>query len=445
MPTAESKPLPLRALVTSVGAMATPILASVIDPEWMTSPAGEIVWLTALVPAFLLAYYKGWRGASLALALGMATLTSAHVALLLTGGPEPNWPLLLAVVVVYIGTCLGLGAFADLLHRARRDAEEQALTDVLTGLPNRRQAMMVLERAFASAERGASLTVVLFDLDRFKGVNDRHGHQVGDKVLIAFAEILKNLTRRTDLSARIGGEEFLSILVYNEEEGGGIFAERVRQGLKAAELPWGPVTVSCGVAAYVPGMGASDFLVGAADRALYTAKDEGRDRVVVAGRDPEAASVLPEKIEPPSTDEARKAQHAPTSERALDDAATILIVDDDDQMRKSITEFLRDLGYNVIETNDPFAALDLLGHHDLRVDLLITDVIMPAMSGVTLVDKAAKERPGMPVLYMSGYIHGKVSWPGVPGSVTDFIEKPLSIELLTEKVEGLLDSGTILH
>ena len=104
--------------------MAIPLLAGFVAPEWMTSREGVLVWLTALVPAFLLAYYKGWHGTSVALALGMATLTSAHAALLLLGHVAPNWTLLFGVVVVYIGVSLGLGVFADLLHRARHEAEQ---------------------------------------------------------------------------------------------------------------------------------------------------------------------------------------------------------------------------------------------------------------------------------------------------------------------------------
>ena len=103
--------------------MAIPLLAGFVAPEWMTSREGVLVWLTALVPAFLLAYYKGWHGASVALALGMATLTSAHVALLLLGHVAPNWTLLFGVVLVYIGVSLGLGVFADLLHQAKEEAE----------------------------------------------------------------------------------------------------------------------------------------------------------------------------------------------------------------------------------------------------------------------------------------------------------------------------------
>ncbi len=398
--------------------------------------------MTALVPAFLFAYYKGWRGASVALALGMAVLTAAKIALLLLGSSDPNWGLLLGLVVVYIATCLGLGIFAELLHRARQDAERQALTDVLTGLPNRRHSLIVLETAFAAAERGiVHLCVALFDLDRFKRFNDDYGHEVGDEVLKTFAGVLTACTRRMNLSARFGGEEFISVLTDAGPEGALAFAERVRQDLKAAELPWGPITVSCGVAAYEKGMGAPDFLVAAADRAMYAAKEGGRDQVVLAGSDTaptlEQAPAAPEARVTIPADPRASAMPAPRT----DGAETILIVDDDDRVRKSLTEGLRDLDYGVIETGSPLTALDLLRHPGLHVDLLITDVMMPEMSGITFVEKASEQRPGIPVLYMSGYIHGEVSWPGVPGSVTDFVEKPLSLELLAEKVERLIEIG----
>ena len=397
--------------------------------------------MTALVPAFLFAYYKGWRGASVALALGMAVLTATQIALLLLGLSEPNWGLLLGLVVVYIVTSLGLGTFAELLHRARYDAEQQALTDVLTDLPNRRHSLIVLEGAFAAAERGVHLCVALFDLDRFKRFNDDYGHEVGDEVLKTFAGVLKACTRRMNLSARFGGEEFISVLRDADSEEALAFAERVRQDLKAVELPWGPITVSCGVAAHERGMGTADFLVAAADRALYAAKEGGRDRVVLAGsyaaRTLEQAPAAPEARATIAADPPASAIPAPRT----DGTQTILIVDDDDRVRKSLTEALRDLDYGVIETGSPLTALDLLRHPGLHVDLLITDVMMPEMSGITFVEKASEQRPGIPVLYMSGYIHGEVSWPGVPGSVTDFVEKPFSLELLAEKVERLIEIG----
>ncbi len=284
------KPVPLRALAISVAALAVPTLSSLLAPEWMTGDDGVLVWVTALVPAFLFAYYKGWQGVSVALALGMAVLTSVHLALLALGLSEPDWSLLLGVVIVYVGVCLGVGTLADLLHRDRYEAEQQALTDTLTTLSNRRHAMLSLEQAFAAAARGVPLCVALFDLDKFKDFNDRHGHVAGDQVLKLFGKILKGYTRAMDLSARFGGEEFLSVLLDGDEEGALVFAERVRKRLKTSELPFGRITVSCGVAAYGEEMGTIEDLVTAADRALYAAKRSGRDRVVLAGSRPVSGS-----------------------------------------------------------------------------------------------------------------------------------------------------------
>ena len=193
-------------------------------------------------------------------------------------------------MIVYVGVCLGVGTLADLLHRARYEAEQQALTDALTTLPNRRHVMLVLERAFAAAARGVPVCVALFDLDNFKDFNDRHGHVAGDHVLKVFGEVLKGYTRAMDLSARFGGEEFLCVLLDGDEEGALVFAERVRHRLKTSELPCGPVTVSCGVAAYSEEMGTIEDLVAAADQALYAAKRGGRDRVVLAGPRPLSGS-----------------------------------------------------------------------------------------------------------------------------------------------------------
>ena len=276
------KPLPPEALAISAFALAVPSLSSFLAPEWMTAVSGMLVWLTALVPAFLFAYYRGWKGVLIALGLALAVLTSVHGALFLLGLSEPDWSLLLGVGIAYVGVCLCLGILADRLHRARYEAEQRALTDTLTTLPNRRHAILILERAFAAAARGVPVCVALFDLDNFKDFNDRHGHVAGDHVLMFFGQVLRGYTRAMDLSARFGGEEFLSVLLDGDEEGARVFAERVRERLKTAELAYGPVTVSCGVAVYNEEMRTIEDLVAAADQALYTAKKGGRDQVVLA-------------------------------------------------------------------------------------------------------------------------------------------------------------------
>jgi diguanylate cyclase (GGDEF)-like protein len=169
-----------------------------------------------------------------------------------------------------------------MLHRARRQAAEAAFLDPLTGLPNRGHLRLFLDFTFGAAERGGMLTTVIFDLDNFKRVNDAHGHAAGDATLVAFAEVLRAHTRRADLTARFGGEEFVSVLTgIGDADGATVFAERVRESLRMLPLPWGPVTASAGISTYREGMDSPERVLAEADRALYLAKREGRDRVVV--------------------------------------------------------------------------------------------------------------------------------------------------------------------
>jgi diguanylate cyclase (GGDEF)-like protein len=186
------------------------------------------------------------------------------------------------VVVIFCTAAVANGLTTELLHGQRAHAELIALTDELTTLPNRRFAERLLDREFAAALRGRPLTVAIFDIDNFKEYNDRFGHAAGDRALVTFAELLKGQTRLMDISARHGGEEFLTVLSACELEGGLQFVERVRTALQRVDFIAGPITVSVGVAAFRSGMNTYTELLAAADRALYLAKQEGRDCVRAA-------------------------------------------------------------------------------------------------------------------------------------------------------------------
>jgi len=165
--------------------------------------------------------------------------------------------------------------------------ERQALVDGLTGLANRRATSDALHAEAARAERlETPLSVALADIDGFKDVNDVHGHAVGDEVLRAFAEVLRETLRESDVAGRWGGEEFLLLLPGADEDGAAQLADRVRLGLAARSIPSVPglrVTASFGVAEYA-GETNTEQLVAAADSALYRAKRAGKDRVERAAR-----------------------------------------------------------------------------------------------------------------------------------------------------------------
>lgn len=177
------------------------------------------------------------------------------------------------------------------LHRQieakNRLLEELALTDALTGLPNRRAIDTWATRQLSGAARHHfPFWVVMIDLDHFKQVNDAHGHDAGDMVLRKFAEILRSNTRLSDISGRIGGEEFLQVLTHAEEANVALVLERIRSQFEAEQfLANGDeflVTASFGVAGFW-GEKAPEFseLIARADAALYRAKHRGRNCVEV--------------------------------------------------------------------------------------------------------------------------------------------------------------------
>jgi two-component system, cell cycle response regulator len=166
--------------------------------------------------------------------------------------------------------------------------QELALTDSLTGLPNRRAMDDWATRQLSGAARyGFSFLVVLADLDHFKTVNDTYGHHAGDTVLKRFAEILKANSRRSDICGRIGGEEFLFVLTHTTPANAQIAIERIRAELEASKFDFDggslTVTASFGLAVF-EGKQPADFnrLVSQADTALYAAKRAGRNRVEIA-------------------------------------------------------------------------------------------------------------------------------------------------------------------
>jgi diguanylate cyclase (GGDEF)-like protein len=168
--------------------------------------------------------------------------------------------------------------------RLHRIVERQALVDGLTGVANRRACEEALHTEVARAARlQTPFALVLADLDDFKSVNDLHGHAVGDEVLRAFAAILRETVRESDVAGRWGGEEFMVLLPGADGDGAVQFAERVRHALAVrptAGADGSPIKVTCsfGVAERAKGVDA-DALYSAADRALYRAKREGKDRI----------------------------------------------------------------------------------------------------------------------------------------------------------------------
>jgi two-component system cell cycle response regulator len=175
-------------------------------------------------------------------------------------------------------------AAGDATGRHLEELARLARRDPLTGLPNRRALEEELARAAARARRaGAPLSAVVLDVDRFKLVNDRHGHAAGDAVLAAIAARAAAALRTGDLIARIGGEEFAVLLPGAELAQAGEAAERIRARVAAEPIATGgvalEVTVSLGCAVLLPDDADGRALLARADARLYEAKSSGRNRV----------------------------------------------------------------------------------------------------------------------------------------------------------------------
>ena len=219
----------------------------------------------------------------------LAALSGAGFALMLAGGLLLGWEVL---------------RLRDKLIENNQDLQttlarmaEMALTDELTGIHNRRHVLDVLERQKSLADRGQqSFTVCFCDLDHFKLVNDRYGHAVGDRALKQFAELALGAVRNVDYVARFGGEEFLLVLVGADENVASRVAHRLadhtrEMWVKGTDHNFA-LTVSVGITSFRAGERIDDML-GRADRALYRAKLEGRDRVIVADRNAGQTRTVP--------------------------------------------------------------------------------------------------------------------------------------------------------
>ncbi|MCJ2032757.1 diguanylate cyclase [Methylobacterium sp. J-068] len=257
------------------GSFVGPAMIGEGDRQFVFTDIGDYpLQLSTAVP--LTKIYANWQGE--ALGLGSVVLSLCAVTMLLT------W---------LFGRELTQRRRAEEVTAALNlELERLATTDALTGLCNRRRFDEVLAREWRRAVRTQQpLSLVLLDADYFKGFNDRYGHQRGDEALRLIARSIEATTDPTrDITCRIGGEEFAVILPDTDAEGAKLVAERMREAIAGWKVPHvanphGILSVSAGLA-QIPQTPAADpaALIAAADRALYGAKSQGRNRVQIAGQ-----------------------------------------------------------------------------------------------------------------------------------------------------------------
>ena len=229
----------------------------------------------------------GTRRAACIILLPQGESDRAATALDLGAADVVHRPVLARELAVRVRTQLSRKLRGDRMRAAMEQGLRLSVVDPLTGLYNRRYGMHHLDRVAARmAAQGRPAGVILFDLDRFKDINDTHGHPAGDHVLAEVAHVLRRNLRSGDLVCRMGGEEFLVVVSDADLERVRAIAERLRRAVAALRLKVGgaelAVTVSAGVASLEVCDDAAMDALGRVDRALYRAKADGRDRVDVA-------------------------------------------------------------------------------------------------------------------------------------------------------------------
>jgi diguanylate cyclase (GGDEF)-like protein len=173
--------------------------------------------------------------------------------------------------------------FAAELAISNRKLEHAALTDLLTGMPNRRAGLDALSQEWSGANRSRQpLSVIMIDIDHFKSINDNHGHAIGDAVLKEAAKAIQNMARKDDSVCRLGGEEFLIVCHNTDLKSAYHAAERLRKRVGTTDIRVGDahirIAISVGVACKEFDTTSAETMVNAADKALYAAKHEGRNR-----------------------------------------------------------------------------------------------------------------------------------------------------------------------
>ena len=198
------------------------------------------------------------------------------------------------LLVLLLATGATFGIFWMENQYLHYEIARQAARDSLTGMLNRGSLLTEFERELSRVRRGGkALSLAMFDLDHFKQLNDAHGHPAGDEVLRAVAASMRSSIRQQDILGRYGGEEFALVMPDSDAEAAMRVAERIRAAVQTRGVQWQhrrlSITISGGIASYAVHGESGEKLIAAADAALYEAKRNGRNRVLLAtARTPDA-------------------------------------------------------------------------------------------------------------------------------------------------------------
>lgn len=256
-------------------------LAAIWFPGEATGGFPLVSWTSALVPIFLLLYYRGWKGGTYGYLAVAAVVLGARLGAATWGQLADPW----AGMPIYLWTLAAVGAGSAVVLEAVRSAWRGGLTDPVTELPDHRLVDAFLRKQLAAAQRGRSLSVALLALDGCRDHDDRCAMEDRDVLLSRVGRLLRANAREMDFIGRYGEDRFLAVMPGESSFGVSVFADRVRSEVAAIPLPEpGACTISVGIATHGPSMGDAAELVRRAEDALGWARNLGGDKVILYGR-----------------------------------------------------------------------------------------------------------------------------------------------------------------
>ena len=387
-----------------------------------------ILWISALVPALLFAFYRGLNDAALVVAAAMCAVALFRVAGVATDGVQgvglPSPPIALAMI-------FGVPVLIELRYREHRRANRNSLMDAVSGLPNREYFDLSLERAFAAARRGHPLVVVQFNIDQLTNVNTRFGRPAGTSVVQQFGKLLGAQSRREDLAVRYDDVRFVTLLFDTDAKGANVFASRVLEAFRRSPFPWGRQTASAGIAVYAASMESPRDLLAAADGAVARAKSSGRDMVALPLSTTEQAAMRRRSTQV-------SFDHGDDGEATIvEEGPLVYVVDDNASVRSEVKGALLHAGYRVWDTGDAEAAIrrfrDALPGS--RPAVIIADDIMPAMSGARMIERMVEMDRSIAVVYLLSFGDGADTRR--PGRIVRTVPKPLHADEVVAAVEAV--------
>lgn len=309
---------------------------------------------------------------------------------------------------------------------------ELSVRDALTGLYNRRGLEEEYQRLWSISRRYKwPIGVAVLDIDRFKHLNDTHGHLVGDHILREFADLVQQVARESDIIGRYGGDETVVVLAQAGNADCIAFAERLLHAMRQHVFCTNKgmalkLTVSIGVASTMnaPSEMPSDLLIAQADRALYTAKNEGRDRVCV---------YQPARAATPDT---------PTPSPPADDQrirGRILIVDDEPMIGKLLSRILQNHDCDVRFETTVADAISAITGQPGYFDIILTDLNLPGKSGLDLLDELRSIDEGLIKIIITGHATLDNAITSLRRGAYDFIEKPVVPDSLVAVIDRALE------